>query len=161
MNSSGLFLFGREGRPHPGRRRSRGEAGMSGQAGAALAAVRPPEDFCFGKESQGDPCDFSVGGLSNTDVQLVKTLQGYPKGSEDSLRQGAHLPTAVLWFKTGVRNLQREGGKTRRRQTMKWLRSVTNSVDTSVSKLREMVRGRQAWRAAVHGVTKSSPWLSN
>ena len=86
MNSSGLFLFGREGRPHPGRRRSRGEAGMSGQAGAALAAVRPPEDFCFGKESQGDPCDFSVGGLSNTDVQLVKTLQGYPKGSEDSLR---------------------------------------------------------------------------
>ena len=44
---------------------------------------------------------------------------------------------------------------------MKWLRSVTNSVDTSVSKLREMVRGRQAWRAAVHEVTKSSTWLSN
>jgi len=44
---------------------------------------------------------------------------------------------------------------------MRWLDGMTNSVDMSVSKLREMVKYREAWHAAVHGISKSRTQLSN
>ena len=54
-----------------------------------------------------------------------------------------------------------EGGRGRGRQRIKWLDAATDSMDVNLSELWELVMDREAWRAAIHGVTKSRTRLSD
>ena len=114
-------------------------------------------------------------------VVLEKTLESpldgkeikpvNPKGNQSWTFVGRTVAEATILWPPDVKNLligkdpddgsfQKAKGE-RGWQRMRWLDDITDSVDMSWSKLQEMVKDREIWRVAVHGVTKSWTWLSD
>ena len=88
----------------------------------------------------------------------------HPKGNQSRVFIGRTdakapvlwLPDAKNWLTGKDSNAGKDLGQEKRgRQRMRWLNGIIDSMDMSLSKLQEIVKNREAWRASVHGVTKS------